>query len=155
MALSAFEDKTRHPEPAELRKVLGKSAALWERLISQISEKHAPITEQWSFSGAKWGWSLRLKRKDRVVLYMTPQTSHFVVGVVLGENWVEIRCQRVLVRGADVASPVAKRLSSSRAPRLRRAAGSSPAYGRPSDRRPTPSLPCRRWTASSSTTARR
>lgn len=86
MALSAFDDKSRPPEPAALKDVLGKSAGLWDRLISHVTAKHAPITEQWNFSGAKFGWSLRLKRKERVVLYMTPQAGHFLVGVVLGEK---------------------------------------------------------------------
>ena len=86
MALSAFDDKARPPEPAELKRVLGDSAALWNRLISHVAENHAPITEKWNFSGAKYGWSLRLKRKERIVLYMTPQAGCFLAGVVLGEK---------------------------------------------------------------------
>jgi hypothetical protein len=47
------------------------------------------VTEQWNFPGAKYGWSLRLKRKDRVTLYLIPQAGHFLVGVVLGEKAVK------------------------------------------------------------------
>ncbi len=86
MALSAFDDKSRPPEPAELKAVLGKSALLWDQLISHIATKYAPVTELWNYSGAKYGWSLRLKRKDRVVLYMTPQAGCFLVGIVLGDK---------------------------------------------------------------------
>jgi hypothetical protein len=86
MALSAFDGKSRPPSPAELKKVLGKSAGLWDQLISHITESSPPITEQWNFSGAKFGWSLRLRRKDRIVLYMTPQAGVFLVGIVLGEK---------------------------------------------------------------------
>jgi hypothetical protein len=86
MALSALDDKSRRPTPADLKRVLGKSASLWSELVSHVAEKHAPITEEWNFSGAKYGWSLRLKRKDRVVLYMTPQAGQFLAGIVLGEK---------------------------------------------------------------------
>jgi hypothetical protein len=86
VAFSAFGDKSRPPEPAALRRVLGASAKLWFELVSHVTEKHAPVTEQWNFSGVKFGWSLRLKRPERVVLYMTPQAGAFSVGVVLGEK---------------------------------------------------------------------
>ena len=86
MALSAFDNKSQKPDAAELEQVLSKSAKFWQQLVAHVTECHAPITEQWNFSGAKFGWSLRLRRKDRVVLYLTPQAGQFLVGVVLGEK---------------------------------------------------------------------
>jgi len=59
---------------------------LWARLVSHVAERYPPITEQWSHAGKKFGWSMRLRRKERVVLYMTPQVGQFLVGVVLGER---------------------------------------------------------------------
>lgn len=89
MALSAFVDPSHQPEPAELRKVLGARAALWKRLVAAVEERFAPITPEWTFSGAKYGWSLRLVRKKRVVLYLTPQDGGALVGIVLGGKAVE------------------------------------------------------------------
>jgi hypothetical protein len=86
MALSAFEDKGKKPEAKELDRVLGASAALWKQLVDDIGRSHPPIAEVWNFAGTKSGWSLRLKRKDRVVLHMTPQSGHFLVGIVLGDK---------------------------------------------------------------------
>jgi len=86
MALSAFDDKTRRPEARDLRRVLGGAAPRWRQLIAHVTRTYAPITEQWSFSGAKYGWSLRLKREARVILYLTPQAGSFLVGIVLGEK---------------------------------------------------------------------
>ena len=86
MALSAFAEKTREPDPAALDEVLGPAAALWHRLVADVTRRHAPIAGQWTFSGAQYGWSLRLKRPDRVVLYLTPQGGRFLAGVVLGEK---------------------------------------------------------------------
>ena len=89
MALSAFDDKTAPPAPAKLKAVLGKSSRLWEALADGVSSAHPPVHEEWSFSGAKFGWSLRLKRKERVVLYLIPREKGFLAGIVLGEKAVK------------------------------------------------------------------
>jgi hypothetical protein len=86
MALSALEDRSHPPEPGELEAVLGKSAELWQQLIAHVGAAYPPMTELWSFTAAKYGWSLRLRRKERVLLYLTPQTDQFLLGVVLGEK---------------------------------------------------------------------
>ena len=86
MALSAFDDKSRPPAPDELAEVLGQALRPWDDLIAHVEETYPPITQLWNFVGAKYGWSLRLKCKDRVVLYMTPQAGVFQLGLVLGEK---------------------------------------------------------------------
>ena len=88
MALSAFDDKSREPDPSELRKTLGRAAARWGELIAHTESEFAPLTVKWGFAGAKWGWSLRLTQRKRTVLYMTPQERRFLVGFVLGEKAV-------------------------------------------------------------------
>ena len=55
MALSAFDDKSHRPEPSSLSRVLGEADGLWLRLIAHVGEKYAPITQEWNFSGAKYG----------------------------------------------------------------------------------------------------
>lgn len=89
MALSAFEDKNHQPGSADLKVALGKTAVLWEDLISRIGGRHPPITELWHFGGGKYGWSLRLKRRERIVIYMIPQRGNFLAGIVLGEKAVQ------------------------------------------------------------------
>ena len=86
MALSSLDDKAAEPVAADLVRVLGSSEKVWRELISRIEAARGPLTEDWSFSGAKYGWSLRLKRKKRVVLYLIPQLDAFLVGVVLGDR---------------------------------------------------------------------
>ena len=63
MALSALDDKAVEPIAGELAKVLGPSEDLWYDLISRMEASYGPLSEAWSFSGAKYGWSLRLKQK--------------------------------------------------------------------------------------------
>ena len=89
MALSAFDDKTIEPQAADLQSMLGRSSALWDRLVADMDVEYSPVEKTWNHSGAKWGWSLRLKQKKRTVLYMTPCKGHFLVGFVLGEKAVK------------------------------------------------------------------
>jgi hypothetical protein len=89
MALSAFDDKSREPTAPELAEVLRGTAVLWEKLTSEIASLFDPVAEDWTFSGKKWGWALRLKHKKRAILYMTPTEGFFVVGFALGEKAVK------------------------------------------------------------------
>jgi hypothetical protein len=89
MALSAFDDKSRKPRAAELKSVLGRSDVHWGGLVAHLAAEYAPLDKDWTFAGAKWGWSLRLKQKKRTVLYMTPCNGHFLVGFALGEKAVK------------------------------------------------------------------
>jgi hypothetical protein len=89
MALSIFDGKGAPPTPSALKAALGPSARLWEALVSAVSAAHPPIEEQWNCAGPKFGWSMRLRRKERVVLYLIPQEKGFLAGVVLGEKAVK------------------------------------------------------------------
>lgn len=84
MSLSAFDDPNEPPEPAVLRRRLGPAATAWNALVAGVTEHCDPIEELWNFGGAKFGWSLRLLRKGRVLLYLTPQEGRFLAGLVLG-----------------------------------------------------------------------
>lgn len=90
MALSIFDDKTRKPKPAELWEALGRSSAAWQALTEWLAEQYDPLTEDWNFAGRQWGWSLRLKRIKRTVLYLTPGDKRFRVGLVLGDKAVAV-----------------------------------------------------------------
>jgi hypothetical protein len=89
VALSAFDVKTKAPRASEVKKVLGRTSVHWDNLITHAESEYPPLQQTWSFSGAAWGWSLRLKQKKRTVLYMTPGKGYFMVGFVLGEKAVK------------------------------------------------------------------
>ena len=86
MALSALDDKTVAPTPAELTRVLGPSEEAWHSLVSRMKATYGPLSEEWNFSGAKYGWSSRLRQKKRTILYLIPQKGSFLVGIVLGDR---------------------------------------------------------------------
>jgi len=87
-SLSAFADKSSAPTEAELHRTLGSAATAWNRLVDHVHGTCTQPAEQWHFAGAKYGWSLRLKSGDRVVLYLIPQAGQFLVGIVLGRKAV-------------------------------------------------------------------
>jgi len=86
MALSVFDDKASPPTDKALDAALGRSGKLWIRLRKDLEEAHGPLTEEWNFSGAAFGWSFRLKKKKRIIVYMTPCRSHFLASFALGEK---------------------------------------------------------------------
>jgi len=83
---SAFEERSHRPEPAEVELALGTAAPLWTQLVAHVADRYPPIHELWHFAGDAAGWSLRLKRGERIVLFLTPQKDQFLVGVVLGDR---------------------------------------------------------------------
>jgi Protein of unknown function (DUF3788) len=85
MALSIFDDRKAPPTDAAIEEALGRSGAAWSRLKAELTGESA-LEEEWAFAGAKFGWSLRLKRGKRVIVYMTPCTGHFLASFVLGEK---------------------------------------------------------------------
>jgi hypothetical protein len=89
MALSVFDDKAGPPDAAELAEALGRTSGLWEELVRQVAESYPPVAGVWNHGGTKFGWSLRLKRKDRILLHLTPQPGQFLLGVTLGEAAAE------------------------------------------------------------------
>jgi hypothetical protein len=106
--LSSLDDGSHVPSRTEVDDSLGSSARLWARLVAGVAKVHAPIEQAWTFSGPKYGWSLRLKRKDRVVLYLIPQLGHFLVGVVLGGKAV------LAAREADLPASVLEAIDGAR-----------------------------------------
>jgi len=89
MAFSEFDDKNHEPTDQEVAEVVADTAKLWADLRSETASLFDPLSEDWVFSGKKWGWALRLKHKKRAVLYMTPVKGFFYVGFALGQKAVD------------------------------------------------------------------
>lgn len=123
MALSAFDDPARSPAPAAIRRSLGGAAPLWADLVAHVAGTCPPLDEVWTFAGAKFGWSLRLKRADRILLYLTPQDGRFLVGLVLGEKAVAEAAERGLPPAVLALLDAAPRYAEGRGIRLMIAPG--------------------------------
>lgn len=89
MALSVFDDKTKPPNDADLASALKDSFLFWNELIKLISLRFKPLSIEWGYASKTTGWGMRLKNKDRTVLYMTPQDGRFLASFALGEKAVK------------------------------------------------------------------
>lgn len=103
---SAFAHAAHSPTASDLRAALGPAYQSWIRLIALVAARVSPLTPAWRFGGAKYGWSLRLLRKDRVILYMTPREHAFLVSFALGEKAV------AAAKAAGLAATVLKAIDA-------------------------------------------
>jgi hypothetical protein len=85
---SAFVGKTQQPTEEEVKKSLGASTDIWKQLVDWLAEQGVSGWE-WKSSGAKHGWSLRLKMKKRNIVYLAPCAGCFRVAFVLGNRAME------------------------------------------------------------------
>lgn len=118
MTLSAFDDKTKPPEDRDLAAVLGKSFSLWNSLKCAVSDDHAPLAEEWGYTGKSTGWGFRLKKKDRVLLYMTPCRGFFLASFAFGEKAVQSAHNAKLPAGILAIIDAAPRYAEGRGVRI-------------------------------------
>jgi len=88
VTLSAFPDKAHAPTEEDLRGTLGAAFSAWSKLLTEVSSRIPAIRPLWGFTSKSTGWGLRLRHKERVILYMTPCQGYFLVSFVLGEKAV-------------------------------------------------------------------
>jgi hypothetical protein len=89
MALSVFDDKSKPPNEPALADALGRGFALWNELKEKLESKFDSLTFEWGFSSKTTGWGMRVKQKERVILYMTPCRGYFLASFALGEKAVK------------------------------------------------------------------
>lgn len=118
MALSIFADKSKEPQKDELTKVLGRSNIHWVTIVEQAETDYPPLDKSWGYSGAAWGWALRLKQKKRALMYLTPCKGHFLVGFALGEKAVRAAHSSDLSKSMLAIIDSAKKYAEGRAVRI-------------------------------------
>ena len=109
MLPNAFIDKPKKPTAAELTAALGPAKALWDQLVADLAEQYDVTVQEWNSYSRKAGWSLRLKHKDRNILYLTPCRGSFFVSFALGDKAVEAARQSRLPRSEIKTINEAKR----------------------------------------------
>ena len=88
MLPNAFIGKNEKPTEEELAAELGRSKPLWDRLLAELAEEFNLLTQEWNSYSPKAGWSLRLKRQKRNILYLGPCHGSFRVAFILGDKAV-------------------------------------------------------------------
>jgi hypothetical protein len=86
MLPNAFIHQSTLPNKEELAEALGPSKALWDRLIADLMTENGLDGQEWKCYSPKYGWSLRLLRKKRNILYLSPCTGSFRAMFILGDK---------------------------------------------------------------------
>ena len=89
MKPNAFIGESRPPAEKQLADALGPAKSTWDRLLAGLADEHNLTVQEWNSYSRKAGWSLRLKFKDRNILYLTPCRGSFFVSFALGDKAVE------------------------------------------------------------------
>ena len=118
MLPNAFIGKPKPPATAELTVALGPAKSLWDQLLSNLADEHSLTIQEWNSYSRKAGWSLRLKLKDRNILYLTPCEGCFFASFALGDKAVAAARQSGLPPNVIKIINAAKRYAEGTAVRL-------------------------------------
>ena len=86
MEANAFIGKAKKPTEEELAAALGPAKVVWDRFIAGLAEENGVDVQEWSSYSRKAGWSLRLKRKKRTIVWLAPCQGCFRVAFILGDK---------------------------------------------------------------------
>ncbi|MBZ5706923.1 MAG: DUF3788 domain-containing protein [Acidobacteriia bacterium] len=118
MLANAFVDKPKKPTDAELTAALGPAKALWDQLLAGLAERCNAGDREWSSYSRKAGWSLRVKHKQRVILYLSPCRGCFRASFALGDKAVQAARQSGLPASVVKIIDQAKRYAEGTAVRI-------------------------------------
>jgi hypothetical protein len=89
MAFGIFTDKKNQPTIAEFYRMLDGKLTIWEELIKFIREKY-PAQEDIKFMyGQKYGWALRFRIKERLLVALYPLKNDFTVQIILNTGAIQ------------------------------------------------------------------
>ena len=72
------------PQEQETEALLGPAFPLYRALVES-----GPLTPEWKYYGAKYGWSLKLFEKKRNLCFIAPAAGSFNVAFVFGDRAFE------------------------------------------------------------------
>lgn len=86
---NAFIGRANAPADGDLAAELGRPAQkLWDRLLAGLAAQHQLFEMDWHSYSRKAGWSLRVKRGERNILYLSPCHGCFRASFALGDKAV-------------------------------------------------------------------
>ena len=107
---NAFIGKTNEPRRAEVEEALGAKVKIWDEFIEWMSEKEGVSEQEWKgVVVKKYGWSLRLKKKGRNIIYLSPGKDCFMASFVLSDKALGEAKHAHLPKGVQDALEIAPR----------------------------------------------
>lgn len=105
---NAFIGKPKAPTDKELSAALGPAKQLWDRLLSELADESDVSGHEWNSYSAKAGWSLRVQRGDRIIVYLSPLAGSFRASFALGDKALKEAL------ASDLPAPVTKLIKNAK-----------------------------------------
>ena len=86
MSPNAFIGKAEQPTDEDLNAALGPAKATWDQLLDDLAREHGANVREWNSYSLKAGWSLRVKRKARTIVWLGPREGSFIAAFILGDQ---------------------------------------------------------------------
>jgi len=118
MVENAFIGKAECPTDEELTAELGTAKPVWDRLLQELADEQDLVIREWNSYSRKAGWSLRLKRGERNIVYLSPGRGMFMASFALGDNAVAAARRSKLPKHILEIIDAAKRYAEGTAVRL-------------------------------------
>jgi hypothetical protein len=83
---NAFVGKAKKPTAAELAAALGPAKSIWDQLLADLANDFEANIHEWNSYSPKAGWSLRVKRKARTIVWIAPCVRCFRVAFIFGNK---------------------------------------------------------------------
>jgi hypothetical protein len=106
--ISVFTDKKSIPNDNDLIEALGNTYPLWQTIKDYVHSKYPKAMDAWNYSGAKYGWSFRIKDQKRAILYLLPREKYFKVSFVFGQKATE------MIRAGQISKKIEKDLDAAK-----------------------------------------
>lgn len=90
MLENAFINRPTPPTDADLAAALGSAKILWDDLLASLARDEITTGHEWKSHNPKWGWSLRVLKKKRTIVWLSPGRDGFNVLFILGDKAVAV-----------------------------------------------------------------
>jgi hypothetical protein len=106
---NAFVGQRTPPTVEEVLEALGPTASAWSELVGWLAQEHGVEDAEWKSYSPKFGWSCKLKLKNRTILHLGPQRGNFLVMVIFGDRALKAARESDLSKGLRKALDEAPR----------------------------------------------
>jgi hypothetical protein len=78
-----FTDRAHEPDRASIRRALADARTAWDTLETELKETYGLEGSFHFMYGERYGWALRFRRGDRLILAMYPNRGKLTVQIIL------------------------------------------------------------------------